>query len=49
MMLVLAIGTFTDPSKIAPYAEAEVATIHATRLPGLWRTRINESMERVWP
>jgi hypothetical protein len=29
MMLVLAIGTFTDPSKIAPYAEAEVATIHA--------------------
>src|SRR5580704_17316054 len=29
MMLVLAIGTFIDASKIAPYAEAEVATIHA--------------------
>lgn len=28
-MLVLAIGTFTDPSKIGPYAEAETATIHA--------------------
>ena len=34
-MLVLAIGTFTDPSKIAPYAEAEVATIHAHKAAGL--------------
>jgi hypothetical protein len=34
MMLVLAIGTFTDPSKIAPYAEAEVATIHAHKAAG---------------
>jgi hypothetical protein len=35
MMLVLAIGTFIDPSKIAPYAEAEVATIHAHKAAGL--------------
>ena len=35
MMLVLAIGTFTDPSKIGPYAEAEVATIHAHKAAGL--------------
>ena len=34
-MLVLAIGTFTDPSKIAPHAEAEVATIHAHKAAGL--------------
>ena len=34
-MLVLAIGTFTDPSKIGPYAEAEVATIHAHKAAGL--------------
>jgi hypothetical protein len=34
-MLVLAIGTFTDPSKIAPYAETEVATIHAHKAAGL--------------
>ena len=34
-MLVLAIGTFTDPSKIAPYAEAEIATIHAHKAAGL--------------
>jgi uncharacterized membrane protein YoaK (UPF0700 family) len=35
MMLVLALGTFTDPSKIAPYAEAEVATIHAHKAAGI--------------
>ena len=34
-MLVLAIGTFTDPSKIAQYAEAEIATIHAHKAAGL--------------
>ena len=34
-MLVLALGTFTDPSKIAPYAEAEIATIHAHKAAGL--------------
>ncbi len=34
-MLVLAIGTFTDPSKIGPYAEAEVATIHAHQAAGI--------------
>ena len=34
-MLVLAIGTFTDPSKIAQYAEAEIATIHAHQVAGL--------------
>jgi hypothetical protein len=34
-MLVLAIGTFTDPSKIAPYAEAETATIHAHEAAGI--------------
>jgi hypothetical protein len=35
MMLVLALGTFTDPSKIAPYAEAEIATIRAHKAAGL--------------
>jgi hypothetical protein len=35
MMLVLALGTFTDPSKVAPYAEAEIATIHAHKAAGL--------------
>jgi hypothetical protein len=35
MMLVLAIGTFTDPSKIAQYAEAEIATIHAHKAAGI--------------
>ena len=34
-MLVLAIGTFTDPSKIGPYAEAETATIHAHKAAGI--------------
>jgi hypothetical protein len=34
-MLVLAIGTFSDPSKIGPYAEAETATIHAHRAAGI--------------
>lgn len=34
-MLVLAIGTFTDPSKIGPYAEAETATIHAHMAAGI--------------
>jgi hypothetical protein len=34
-MLVLAIGTFTDASKIGPYAEAETATIHAHKAAGV--------------
>jgi len=34
-MLVLAIGTFTDPSKIGPYAEAERATIEAHKAAGI--------------
>jgi hypothetical protein len=34
-MLVLAIGTFTDPSKIGQYAEAETATIHAHKAAGV--------------
>ena len=34
-MLVLAIGTFTDPSKIGAYAEAETATIHAHKAAGV--------------
>jgi hypothetical protein len=34
-MLVLAIGTFTDPSKIGPYAEAETLTIHAHKAAGI--------------
>ena len=34
-MLVLAVGTFTDPSKIGPYAEAEIATIQAHKATGL--------------
>jgi hypothetical protein len=33
-MLVLAIGTFTDPSKLGPYAAEEAATIHAHRSAG---------------
>jgi hypothetical protein len=35
MMLVLAIGTFTDPSQIGHYAEAEITTIHAHKATGL--------------
>ncbi|HEY4175829.1 MAG TPA: hypothetical protein VGM90_03320 [Kofleriaceae bacterium] len=34
-MLVLAIGTFTDPAKIAPYAETELATIAAHKAAGV--------------
>jgi hypothetical protein len=34
MMLVLAIGTFTDPSKISQYAEAETTTVHAHKAAG---------------
>ena len=34
-MLVLAIGTFTDPPAIAPYAEAELATIAAHKAAGI--------------
>ncbi len=34
-MLVLAIGTFTDPAKIGAYAEAETATIQAHKAAGL--------------
>ena len=34
-MLVLAIGTFTDPSQIGQYAEAEIKTIHAHKAAGL--------------
>jgi hypothetical protein len=33
-MLVLAIGAFTDPSKLGPYAAAEIATIHAHKAAG---------------
>ena len=45
MMLVLAIGTFTDPSKIGQYAEAEIATVQAHKAAGIvaqaceWRIR----------
>jgi hypothetical protein len=35
MMLVLAIGTFTDPPQIGQYAEAEITTIHAHKAAGL--------------
>ena len=35
MMLVLVIGTFTDPSQIGQYAEAEITTIHAHKAAGL--------------
>ena len=34
-MLVLAIGTFTDPSKIGQYAEAEIATVQAHKAAGI--------------
>jgi hypothetical protein len=34
-MLVLAIGTFTDPSKIGTYASAERATIEAHKAAGI--------------
>ena len=34
-MLVLVIGTFADPSKLGPYAEAETATIHAHKASGV--------------
>lgn len=42
-MLVLALGTFTDPSKIGPYAEAETATIHAHKAAGV----VAEAYQRV--
>jgi hypothetical protein len=49
MMLVLAIGAFTDPSKIRPYAAAETATIHAHKAAGAPSCKpINASMERGW-
>ena len=34
-MFVLASGTFTDPSKIGPHVEEEIAHIHANRDKGL--------------
>jgi hypothetical protein len=34
-MFVLATGTFTDPSKLGPYFNEEVAEIHANRDKGL--------------
>jgi hypothetical protein len=34
-MLVLATGTFNDPSKLGPYLEEEIAQIHAHRDKGL--------------
>jgi hypothetical protein len=42
-MLVLANGTFTDPSKIGQYAEAEIATIHAHKAAG----RVMHAFQRV--
>jgi hypothetical protein len=42
-MLVLAIGTFSDPSKIGPYAEAEIATIHGHKAAG----RVVHAYQRV--
>jgi hypothetical protein len=33
-MLVLAINTFPDPSKIGPYADAEIATVRAHKAAG---------------
>ena len=47
MMLVLAIGTFTDQSKIGPYAAAETATIHAHKAAGVSCKPINVSTERA--
>jgi hypothetical protein len=43
MMLVLAIGTFTDPSQIGQYAEAEITTIHAHKAAGL----VDRAYQRV--
>ncbi|HEY4886338.1 MAG TPA: hypothetical protein VII08_22115 [Myxococcales bacterium] len=34
-MFVLATGTFTDPSKLGPYLDQEIAQIHANRDKGL--------------
>lgn len=34
-MLVLAIATFTDPTKIGPYVQEELAGLHAFRERGL--------------
>jgi hypothetical protein len=42
-MFVLAIGTFTDPSKIAQYAVEETATIHAHKQTGI----VHEAYQRV--
>jgi hypothetical protein len=42
-MLVLAIGTFVNPSKIGPYAEAEIATIHAHKAAGI----VERAFQRV--
>ena len=42
-MLVLVIGTFPDPSKIAPYAEAELATIAAHKA----ASRVANAYQRV--
>jgi hypothetical protein len=35
IMFVLATGTFTDPSKLGPYLNEEIAQIHANRDKGL--------------
>jgi hypothetical protein len=43
MMLVLALGTFTDSSKVAPHADAEIATIHAHKAAG----RVAHAYQRV--
>jgi hypothetical protein len=34
-MFVLATGTFTDPSKLGPYLDGEIAQIHANHDKGL--------------
>ena len=51
-MLVLAIGTFTDPSKIGPYAKAEMATIATHKAAGIvahaYRRADGKGVALVW-
>ncbi|MGH7725300.1 MAG: hypothetical protein ACREOU_07710 [Candidatus Eiseniibacteriota bacterium] len=51
-MLVLAIGTFTDPSKIGPDAIAEMATIEAHKAAGIvahaYRRADGKGVALVW-
>ena len=51
-MLVLAIGSFTDPSKIGPYAETELATIETHKAAGVvahaFRRADGKGVALVW-